>query len=114
SRLVEATVVEEHTAYLNNVPAIVGLSPAAVTADVEAGPIIDRSNHRKRPGVSLRLRRKVRRDSRCRHCNKTQRAQQKFLHRIFSGLNASPDPKHFIAVATAEFRRNVCVSALRI
>src|SRR6516165_7245627 len=45
---IDAPVIEEHAAQRSNVPTIVGTSPAAVCADVETAPVVNRSHHRER------------------------------------------------------------------
>src|SRR5262249_7545762 len=69
---------------VRNVPAFVARSPTAVSADIEAAPVVDRSHHRRwRLGVGT-----------CSHigsrrggddtCCKANCGQQKLLHRVFS------------------------------
>src|SRR5881396_4157664 len=78
----------------DGVPALAARSPAAIGADVEAAPVINRSEHRGR-------RRPVRtggevggrgRSSQA-QCDKTNRTQQKLFHRSLQLFFASSDPK---------------------
>ncbi|GCC49506.1 hypothetical protein chiPu_0033853, partial [Chiloscyllium punctatum] len=57
---------------------IVARAPAAVGADVEATPVIDRSNYRRRLGVGA-CREVGRRSGRCER-NQGNRTEQKLLH----------------------------------
>src|SRR6516225_8498369 len=42
---IDASVIEQHAAEWSHVPTIVGASPAAVRADVETAPVVNRSHH---------------------------------------------------------------------
>src|SRR6516164_4882499 len=42
---IDASVIEQHAAEWSNVPTVVGISPAAVSADVETAPVVNRSHH---------------------------------------------------------------------
>src|SRR6516165_10044488 len=52
---IDAPVIEEHTAEGSHVPTIVGTSPAAVRADVETAPVVDRSHYRGRSLVRRQI-----------------------------------------------------------
>ena len=76
-----AALSDGYASRVKEIHTAVALTPAAVAADVKAGPIVDRSNYRRGSLVGSRW--KVRGDRRCCHCNGTNRAQQEFFHRIF-------------------------------
>src|SRR5260370_2653719 len=74
---------EENAGPRGGVPALAARSPAAIGADVEAAPVINRSDHRgrRRP---VRTRGQVGRGCGSSHaqCNETNRTHQKLFHLI--------------------------------
>src|SRR6516164_4585613 len=52
---IDASVIEQHAAEWSHVPTIVGASPAAVRADVETAPVVNRSHHRGRSPVCRQI-----------------------------------------------------------
>src|SRR6516162_7329628 len=74
---IDASVIEQHAAEWSHVPTIVGASPAAVRADVETAPVVNRSHHRRRRRLGVRSCRQIcgRRGgghSECEYTNSTQ------------------------------------------
>ena len=84
-----ATVSDENAKRINEIKAVAALTPAAVAANVEAGPIV---KHRKRSWRGPRLDRHVSGRSRSPNpeCKQTNRTEQKLPHRNFSIAHRVP------------------------
>src|SRR5712664_3794795 len=75
-------ITDENGTKGSGVPTFPARSPAAIGADVEAAPVIDRSHHRRRR-LRVGTGSEISRPGGSRHlqCSNTYHSQQQFLHR---------------------------------